>query len=317
MDAARVRQAAGRIAGRVHRTPVLGSATLESLTGAKLAIKNEAFQKTGSFKARGALNRVLTTPPDALARGLVGVSAGNHAAALAWAGSAAGAKVTVVMPAGANPRKVAACRGYGAEVVLHGDTTTEAFEEGERLRREHGLELVHPFDDPEIVAGQGTAGLELAEDAGPLDVLVVCVGGGGLCTGMATVVRDLFPACRVVGVEPEGAASLTAALAAGHPVPISPRSIADGLCAPHAGPFTFPLLRDLVDQVVTVSEAELLDGTRFVMERLKVVAEPAGAAAIAAMLAGKVPGLAGARAGTIISGGNADLGALGATFATG
>jgi threonine dehydratase len=317
MDAARVRQAAGRIAGRVHRTPVLGSATLEALTGAKLAIKNEAFQKTGSFKARGALNRVLTTPPGALARGLVGVSAGNHAAALAWAGSAAGAKVTVVMPAGANPRKVAACRGYGAEVVLHGDTTTEAFEEGERLRRELGLELVHPFDDPEIVAGQGTAGLELAEDAGPLDVLVVCVGGGGLCTGMATAVRDLFPACRVVGVEPEGAASLTAALAAGHPVPISPRSIADGLCAPHAGPFTFPLLRELVDQVVTVSETELLDGTRFVMERLKVVAEPAGAAAIAAMLAGKVPGLAGARVGTIISGGNADLGALGAAFATG
>jgi threonine dehydratase len=315
MDASRVRQAAGRIAGRVHRTPVLGSATLEALTGAKLAIKNEAFQKTGSFKARGALNRVLTTPPDALARGLIGVSAGNHAAALAWAGSAAGARVTVVMPATANPRKVAACRGYGAEVVLHGDTTTEAFEEGERLRRERGLELVHPFDDPEIVAGQGTAGLELAEDAGPFDVLVVCVGGGGLCTGMATAVRDLFPACRVIGVEPEGAASLTAALAAGHPVPIPPRSIADGLCAPHAGPYTFPLLRELVDEVVTVSEAELLDGTRFVMERLKVVAEPAGAAAVAAMVAGKVPGLAGARAGTIISGGNADLGALGAAFA--
>src|SRR3954468_23202603 len=135
MDASRVRQAAGRIAGRVHRTPVLGSATLEALTGAKLAIKNEAFQKTGSFKARGALNRVLTTPPDALARGLIGVSAGNHAAALAWAGSAAGARVTVVMPATAHPRKVAACRGYGAEVVLHGDTTTEAFEEGARLRR--------------------------------------------------------------------------------------------------------------------------------------------------------------------------------------
>jgi threonine dehydratase len=290
---------------------VIGSATLEGLTGAKLALKNEAVQKTGSFKARGALNRVLTLEPEALRRGLVAVSAGNHAAALGWAGAAAGAPVTVVMPAAANALKVAACRGYGAEVVLEGETTTEAFEIAERLRDERGLTFVHPFDDPEVVAGQGTAGLELAEEAGPFDVLVVCMGGGGLMTGMATAVKALSPGCRVVGVEPELAASFTEALAAGGPVPIRAASVADGLNAPHAGPYTFPLLRELVDQVVTMSEGELLAGTRFVMERMKVVAEPAGAAAVAALLAGKAGDVSGARVGTLISGGNADLAALG------
>ncbi|HKF00101.1 MAG TPA: threonine/serine dehydratase [Actinomycetes bacterium] len=310
MDAAAVREAAARIAGRVHRTPVLGSATLEERTGARLAIKNEAVQRTGSFKARGALNRLLTLDREALARGLVGVSAGNHAAALAWAAAQVGAKATVVMPVGANARKVAACRGYGAKVVLHGDTTGEAFAECERLRRERGLTFVHPFDDPMVLAGQGTAGLELAEDAGPLDLLVVPVGGGGLISGMALAVRAASPSCRVVGVEPDGAATLRAALAAGEPVPIVPQSVADGLCAPFAGRFTLGLVRELVDDLVTLSETELLAGTRFVLERMKVVAEPAGAAAVGALLAARVPGAAGARVGAVISGGNLDLAAV-------
>ncbi len=307
MDIQAVRAAAARIEGRVHRTPVLTSATLDGRTGATVLVKAEAFQKTGSFKVRGALNRLLTLPGEARERGLVGVSAGNHAAALAWAAAEVGAKATVVMPTDAPAAKVAACAGYGAEVVLHGDTTVEAFAECERLRAERGLTFVHPFDDPEIVAGQGTCGLELVADAGPLDVLVVCVGGGGLACGTALAVKHANPACRVVGVEPEGAAALSAALAAGHPVPIVPRSVADGLCAPFAGPVTFPLFRRLVDQVVLLGEAEILAGTRFVMERMKVVAEPAGAAAVAALLAGKVPGVAGARVGTILSGGNVDL----------
>jgi threonine dehydratase len=205
---------------------------------------------------------------------------------------------------------VAACWSYGAEVILHGDSTTEAFAECERLQRERGLTFVHPFDDPEIVAGQGTVGLELTEDAGPVDTWVVSVGGGGLCTGSALAVRDANPNCRVVAVEPEGAAALSAAMAAGHPVPIVARSVADGLCAPFAGPLTFPMLRELVDQVVLLSEAEILAGVRFVMERMKVVVEPAGAATIAALLSGKAGDLTGQRVGTVLTGGNLDLGVV-------
>ncbi|HET6813578.1 MAG TPA: pyridoxal-phosphate dependent enzyme, partial [Actinomycetota bacterium] len=240
-------------------------------------------------------------------RGLVCVTAGNHGAAVAWAAAQVGAKATVVMPTYSPAAKVAACWSYGAEVVLHGDTTTEAFAECERLQAERGLTFVHPFDDPEIVAGQGTVGLELVEDVGPVDVWVVSVGGGGLTCGTALAVRDANPDCRVVAVEPEGAAALSAALAAGHPVPIVARSVADGLCAPFAGPLTFPLFRDLVDEVVLLTEAEILAGVRFVMERLKVVVEPAGAATVAALLAGKAGDLAGKRVGTVLTGGNVDL----------
>jgi threonine dehydratase len=229
---------------------------------------------------------------------------------VAWAAAQVGAKATVVMPTYSPAAKVAACWSYGAEVVLHGDTTTEAFAECERLQAERGLTFIHPFDDPEIVAGQGTVGLELVADAGPVDVWVVSVGGGGLCTGTALAVRDANPGCRVVAVEPEGAAALSAALAAGHPVPIVARSVADGLCAPFAGPLTFPLLRDLVDEVVLLSEAEILAGVRFVMERLKVVVEPAGAATIAALLAGRCGDLTGRRVGTVLTGGNVDLGVV-------
>lgn len=313
MDATSVQAAADRTAGRVHRTPLLGSATLERLTGRRVVLKNEAVQKTGSFKVRGALNRLLTLPREELARGLVATSAGNHASALAWAAAEVDAKATVVMPLAANPIKVAACHDYGAEVVLHGENTAEAFAEAERLQGERGLTFVHPFDDLEVAAGQGTVGLELVADAGAPDVLVVPVGGGGLMCGVATAVKDANPSCRVVGVEPEGAAALTAALQAGRPVPVPASSVADGLCAPYAGPVTFPLLKELVDEVVTLSERELLDGVRFVMERMKVVVEPAGSAGVAALLAGKPP-LAqvprGATVAVVLSGGNADLAAL-------
>lgn len=310
MDYESVQQAAKRIAGHVHVTPVLTSATLDVETGAQVVAKNEALQKTGSFKARGALNRLLTLPEEEIARGLVTVSAGNHAAALAWAAMQVGAKATVVMPRYAPAAKVAACHGYGAEVVLHGDSTGEAFAECERLRDERGLELVHPFDDPEIVAGQGTSALELVAEAGPVDVWVVPLGGGGLACGTALVVRDANPGCRVVAVEPEGASTLSAALAAGRPVPIVPSSVADGLCAPRAGDRTFPLFRRLVDEVITLSDEQILAGVRFVMERMKAVVEPAGAAGVAALLAGAVGDVAGKRVGTILSGGNLDLTAV-------
>jgi threonine dehydratase len=309
-NAAEVRRAARRLAGRVHATPVMTSATLDAETGAGVVAKNEALQKTGSFKVRGALNRLLTLPDAALARGLVAVSAGNHAAALAWAAAQVGAKATVVMPRHAPDAKVAACRGYGAEVVLHGDSTGEALAESERLRDERGLTFVHPFDDPEIMAGQGTAALELVAEAGPVDVFVVPVGGGGLICGTAPMVLEANPDCRVVAVEPEGAPTMSAALAAGHPVPIVASSVADGLCAPRAGELTLPLFRQLVDEVVLLGDEQILAGMRFVMERMKVVVEPAGAAGVAALLAGKVDGVAGRRVGTILSGGNVDLRAV-------
>lgn len=310
MNIQAVGRAAMRIAGLVHVTPVLTSATLDAETGARVVAKNEALQKTGSFKARGALNRLLTLPEEKVARGLVTVSAGNHAAALAWAAMQVGAKATVVMPRYAPAAKVAACHGYGAEVVLHGDSTGEAFAESERLRDERDLELVHPFDDPEIVAGQGTSALELVAEAGPVDVWVVPVGGGGLACGTALVVREANPGCRVVAVEPEGAATLSVAIAAGQPVPIVPSSVADGLCAPAAGDRTFPLFRQLVDEVVTLSDEQILAGVRFVMERMKAVVEPAGAAGVAALLAGAAGDVTGRRVGTILSGGNLDLAAV-------
>jgi threonine dehydratase len=310
VDAESVEAAGKRIAGQVHATPVETSATLNSRLGASVAAKNEALQKTGSFKVRGALNRLLTLPREEIDRGLVAISAGNHAAALAWAAGQVGAKATVVMPRHAPAAKVAACREYGAEVVLHGDTTGEALAEAERLRDDRGLTFVHPFDDPEIVAGQGTVALELVEAAGPPDVWVVPVGGGGLACGTALAVRAANPDCRVIAVEPQGAQALSAALEAGHPVPIVPHSIADGLCAPHAGERTFPLFRELVDEVVLLSDEEILAGVRFVMERMKVVVEPAGAAGVAALLAGRVGDVAGRRVGTVFSGGNLDLAAV-------
>lgn len=316
LDVERVVAAAARIAGQVHRTPLFTSRTLDQATGATVVLKAESLQKTGSFKPRGALNRLLTLEPAQLERGLVAVSAGNHAGAVAWAAAKVGAEATVVMPVGANPAKVAACRGYGADVVLYGETTTEAFAECSRLERERGFTFVHPFDDLEVVAGQGTAGLELTEDMQRADVLIVPVGGGGLMAGVATAVRAAWPDCRVVAVEPEAASTLHQALAAGAPVPISARSIADGLNAPFAGPVTLPLLRALVDEVVLLSEREIVDGTRFVLERLKLVAEPAGAAAVAALLAGKVEAASGARVAALLSGGNVDLRGLVASFAS-
>jgi threo-3-hydroxy-L-aspartate ammonia-lyase len=310
VDARAVRAAAERIAGQVHATPVETSATLDARLGATVAVKNEALQKTGSFKVRGALNRLLTLPLERIDRGLVAVSAGNHAAALAWAAGEAGAKATVVMPRHAPEAKVAACRDYGAEVVLHGDTTVEALSESERLRDERGLTFVHPFDDPEVVAGQGTVALELVEQAGPLDAWVVPVGGGGLACGTALAVRAANPDCRVVGVEPRAAQTLSAALQAGHPVPVVAQSVADGLCAPRAGEHTLPLFRELVDELVLLSDEEILAGVRFVMERMKVVVEPAGAAGVAALLAGRAGEVAGLRVGTVLSGGNLDLAAV-------
>lgn len=298
-----IRAAANRLAGRVHRTPLLTSRSLGERVGATIALKAECLQKTGSFKARGALNRVRSLDADARHRGLVTVSAGNHAQALAWAAAADGVPCTVVMPENASPAKIEASRAYGAEVVLRGDVF-DAFDECFRLR-DGGLFFVHPFDDEAIIAGQGTVGLEIVEDAPDVEVVVVPVGGGGLLSGIAAAVKALRPGARLYGVEPTGAPSLRRALDDGAVVRLDAiDTIADGLAPPSAGERTLAHVQALVDDVVLVSDAQIIDAMRFALERAKLVLEPAGAAAIAGLLAGRVPDVARASVVAVASGGN-------------
>ena len=298
-------RAAGRVvAPHLHRTPLLSSATLGRRLGASAWLKAELFQKTGSFKPRGALNRLNALTAHELKQGVISVSAGNHAQGLAYAARMLGAKATVVMPADANPLKVEATRGYGAEVVLHG-TVKEVFARARELERERGLVFVHPFDDPWVVAGQGTVGLEIVEDLPEVGTVVVAVGGGGLLSGVAVAVKALRPQTLVVGVEPEGAAAMRRSLDLGRAVRLdSVSTLADGLAAPMAGELNYALVRALVDDVVVVKDDDILEGLRFLYTYAKLAAEPAGAAAVGALLAGKIavkpPVVA------IVSGGNVD-----------
>ncbi|MGH7446262.1 MAG: threonine ammonia-lyase [Longimicrobiales bacterium] len=302
-----IHEAQRHLEGRVHRTPVLGSRTLSERIGAAALLKVEAFQRTGSFKVRGVLNRLRQLSADERARGLVTVSAGNHAQAVAWGAGLEGVRAVVVMPEHASAAKVAACRDYGAEVVLHGDVFA-AFARMEELREQHGYTLVHPFDDPHIIAGQGTVGVELCEDVPDVDVVVVPVGGGGLLSGVATAVRALRPRARIIGVEPIGAPALRRALDAGAPVRLDEvRTIADGLGAPMTGPIVLEHVRATVDDVVTVHDDSIADALRFLLERCKVLVEPAGAAGVAALMDGTESVPAGARVGVVLSGGNIDL----------
>jgi threonine dehydratase len=315
-----IRAAAERVASHVHRTPLLSSATAARLiaaaTGVRIAddrlfLKAEHLQKTGSFKARGMANRIATLDPDGRARGAITLSAGNAGQAYAWAGREAGVPVTVVMPATANPTKVAACRGYGAEVVLEGEHVGEAILALERVRDERGLTYVHPFNDPAVIAGHGTAGLELLDDLPDVDVVVVGIGGGGLISGIATAVKEQLPAARVFGVEPRTAAAMTVAFEAGAPVTIEPRTVADGLAAPFAGDLTLATCRRYLDEIVLLEDAEVLSGVRFAIERMKQALEPAGAAALAALLHGRIPLRDGDRVAVVASGGNLDISRLG------
>jgi threonine dehydratase len=315
-----IRAAADRLSGLVHRTPVLSSTTAASwirvATGAsvrddRLYLKAEHLQKTGSFKARGMSNRIATLAPDARERGAITLSAGNAGQAYAWAGRAAGVPVTVVMPAGAVRTKVDACLGYGARVVLHGDHVGETFAEMERIRDAEGLTFVHPFDDPAVIAGNGTAGLELLEELPDLDVLVVGVGGGGLISGVAAAAKGMQPGIRVIGVEPERSNALSLALARNEIVTIQPRSVADGLGAPFAGTWTLAMARRYVDEIVLLDDPTILGGLRFALERLKQVVEPAGAAALAAVLAGRIEIHDGERVAVLLSGGNVEVNRLG------
>jgi threonine dehydratase len=309
-----------RLAGRIAGTPLLTSATaarwIEAASGVRIGdgtlyLKAEHLQKTGSFKTRGMTNRIATLSPDARARGAITLSAGNAGQAYAYAGRAAGVAVTVVMPAGAVASKVAACRGYGARVVLHGEHVGEAFAELERIRDAEGLTYVPPFDDPMVIAGNGSVGSEILDELQDVDVVVVGVGGGGLISGVAATVREARPSARIYGVEPETSDAVSQALAAGHVVTIEPRSVADGLGAPFAGAWTLAMIQHYLEDIVRLDDATILAGLRFAVERLKQVLEPAGAAALAAVLAGRIPIRGGERVAVVLSGGNVAVERLG------
>jgi len=298
----------GRIAGKVHRTPMFTSTTLGERLGVEISLKAENFQKTGSFKARGAYNNIVQLTDDEKARGVITVSAGNHAAAVAWAAKAAGVAATVVMAESASPVKVAATRGYGAEVILHGATSAEAFAEMYRLRAERNLTFIHPFDSPRTLAGTGTIGLELLEDVPDVDMVVVGIGGGGLIGGIAAAIGQAKPSARIIGVEPTGADAMMRSLAAGEVVHLDRvNTIADGLAPPFVGALPLASVQRYVADVIALTDDEITEGMRFLIERCKLVVEPAGAAATAAVLLGKVPLRPGEKVAIIVSGGNIDV----------
>ena len=300
-----VRAAAARLAGVAHRTPVLTSRTLDERTGATVLLKAENFQRIGAFKFRGAYNAISSLPADQLARGVAAYSSGNHAQAVALSARLLGTTAVIVMPEDTPAAKVEATRGYGAEVITYDRYTGDREAIGVALATERGLALIPPYEHPQVMAGQGTAALELIEDHGPLDVLVVPVGGGGLLAGSATAATALCPGIRIVGVEPEAGDDTRQSLAAGERIAIAvPKTIADGQQATTPGELTFAVNRRLTSEIVVVSDAEIIEALRFAVDRLKTVLEPSGAIGIAALLAGRVADLAGLRVGVILSGGN-------------
>jgi threonine dehydratase len=301
-----IRAARERIGDRVHHTPVLSATRLGARVGAVLYHKCESLQKTGSFKVRGALNRLTLLNDAARARGVITVSAGNHAQALAWASRDADIRCTVVMPTTASRTKVDASRGYGAEVILHGSSGLEAFTRAHELSVERSLTFVHPFDDNAIMAGQGTVGLEILDALEDIDDVIVPIGGGGLIGGIAVAIKESRPSVKVYGVEPTGAAVMRKSLEAERPVRLeSMKTIADGLAAPMAGDLTFPIVQRYVDDVVLVDDDEIMSAMSDLLFSAKLLAEGAGAAATAAVLAGKIP-VGGRRVLAVLSGGNVD-----------
>ncbi|HUF11696.1 MAG TPA: threonine/serine dehydratase [Longimicrobiales bacterium] len=299
------------IEGRIHRTPLVTSRTLGDICGStKAFLKVEAFQRTGSFKPRGALNKVLHLSDEQRHAGLVAASAGNHAQAVAYAATSEGVKCTVVMPETAPFSKIEASRRYGAEVILE-PSFADAFRRADQLRTEMGYTFIHPYDDEHIIAGAGTVGLEIVEDLPDVDAIVVATGGGGLVVGIAAAIEATHPHVRIIGVEPEGAAGLYAALDAGQVVQLDRiRTIADGLATPSTGRIVLEHARTMVDEVVLVSDEEIIQAMLFLLERSKIMAEPAGAAAVAAMLAGRISFPPESNIVAVISGGNIDLSML-------
>jgi threonine dehydratase len=302
-----VETAAARLGARVHRTPVLTSRALDEASGRRVFLKCENLQRAGSFKIRGALNKLLGLSPEERARGVVAFSSGNHAQGVALAARLTGSRALILMPTDAPALKLAATRGYGAEVAFYDRQTEDREARARALVEETGRALVPPYDDPAIMAGQGTAALELLAEAPDLDALLGPVGGGGLMAGCGTVARTLRPEIRVFGVEAESANDTWLSLRKGERVSIPPPpTIADGIRNLSPGALTFPILRRCLTDVLLVSEDEIRAAVRFLLLRTKLLVKPTGAVAVAAVLAGKLPAPAGARVGVILSGGNVD-----------
>ena len=300
-----VRAAAARLDGVAHRTPIAHSHTLDELVGAEVLLKCENLQRTGSFKLRGAYNAIAQLGDAALDRGVAAYSSGNHAQAVALAARLLGTRAVIVMPSDAPASKRAATEGYGAEIVTYDRYAEDRAAITERLARDRGLTLIAPYEHPHVIAGQGTVALELIEDCGHLDALLAPVSGGGLIAGCATVARALAPEARVVGVEPERGDDTKRSLDAGRRVEIAvPRTIADGLAVSVPGELTFPINQRLVDEIALVGDAEIVAAMVFAFERMKLVAEPSGASALAALLFGRIELKPNERVGVIVSGGN-------------
>ena len=302
-----IQAAAGRLRGHAHRTPVLRSATADARTGASLFFKCENFQRMGAFKFRGAYNAIACLTPAQRAAGVIAFSSGNHAQAIALAARLQSVRATIVMPSDAPAPKLAATREYGGEVVTYDRWAEDREALTRRLAAERGLALVPPYDHRDVIAGQGTAALELLEDAGHLDALFVCLGGGGLLSGCALAAAALSPSCAVFGVEPEAGDDGRRSLRAGRIVTIAvPKTIADGAMTTHLGELTFPIIQRHVRDIPTVSDAQLIETMRFFAERMKMVVEPTGCLAAAAAFA-EAHAWRGRRVGVVVSGGNVDL----------
>ncbi len=302
-----IEAARDRIRGQVVRTPLFPSEALSKLTNCRLSLKAENFQKTGAFKARGALNAVALLTPEERHRGVVTFSAGNHGQGLAFAASTMSAACTVFMAHNAMPTKVDAIRGFGAQIRQF-PTIQEAVEQMETMQRDTGAVFVSPFGDPAVIAGQATVGLEIVEDLPEVEQIIVPVGGGGLIAGIAFALATLRPDARIVGVEPEGAAAMSEALTAGSPVRLEKVStIADGLAAPFTCDLNLAIVKAYVDDIVILTDDEIVDSMRLMLHHCKLLAEPAGAAALAALVTGKAAVPVGAETVAIVTGGNIDL----------
>jgi threo-3-hydroxy-L-aspartate ammonia-lyase len=302
-----VRAAAERIAPYIHHTPLLQSATLSRMTGSDLRLKAEHLQRGGSFKLRGALNKLLTLSEDERQRGIVAFSSGNHAQGVALAARLTGCRATIVMPSDAPRAKLEATRDYGATIVLYDRQREDREAIANGIARERGAVLVPPFDDPQVIAGQGTVGLEIAEAWPALELALIPVGGGGLIAGMSIALKGVLPQAQVIGVEPAAADDARQSLAAGEIVRIAqPTTIADGVATPAIGKLPFKIIRTLVEQIVTVSEDEIIQALALIMTRTKQVVEPTGALTTAAALSGKID-LGGRKVMSLLCGGNLDL----------
>ena len=302
-----IKEAAETIKGSVKRTQIIECPTMEKLTGNKVFFKLENLQKTGSFKVRGALNKIMHLTDEEKARGVIASSAGNHAQGVALGATNLGIKSTIVMPGTAPLSKVVATRGYGAEVVQVGTVYDDAYKKACEIQAETGATFLHPFDDPYVIAGQGTIGMEIIEDLENVDMVIVPIGGGGIASGIAKAVKSLKPSVKMVGVEAENAASMLEAVKQGCPCTIKTTpTIADGIAVARAGELTCEMIRDYVDEIVTVSEDDIARAILFLMEKGKVVAEGAGATPVAALLAGKIKEQ-GQNICCVISGGNSDI----------